>query len=84
MFDNVKSAITAAESIFSDLSYNIDSCKTDLDYWKDRLATVKAETPDEDTTYIDNYIKRYSIQMEMYTAMQDTVKAIVANYIKKF
>lgn len=84
MFDNVKSAITAAESVFSDLSYNIDSCKQDLQYWEDRLATAKAETPDDDTTYIDNYIKRYTIQMEMYKAMQNAVKSIVANYIKNF
>lgn len=84
MFDTVKSAISAAESIFSDISYNMDSCKSDLQYWEDRLATAKAENPDDDTTYIENYIKRYSIQMEMYKAMQNSVKAIVANYIKTF
>lgn len=84
MFDNVKSAITAAESVFSDLSYNIDSCKQDLQYWQDKLETAKAENPDDDTMYIDNYIKRYTIQMEMYNAMQNAVKSIVANYIKNF
>ena len=84
MFDDVKTAITAAESILSVLTNNIDSCKHDLEYYEYRLATVKAETPDDDTTYIDNYIKRYTIQMEMYKAMQNAVKSIVANYIKNF